>query len=207
MTPSSSRVAIRYLKRTPTDNVSDITFSVHVGEMFREIVAVSPRLGPVGHLVLEYVDLGDGSSWEEDQAARESDREFGTTGLAARADLASFRKQLKIPDLQVLGVRSSWIDQRFRGEAVGERLYLIGIALAAKHHRVVAPNHVYGGPRATSADARRVWKKLLPRLPHKGDLVWGGGLNLHQLVTSPLKPRRGHGFGGVREVPEYRDED
>lgn len=203
MTTSPHRVAVRYLQRTPTDNVADITFAVRVDANEVWATANHPRLGRVGHAKLEPVNLQDdldgGLGW--------GDERDGTEIGPTVKNLLTFRDNLRNPDLSVYGVANTWVDRRFHGEAVGQRLYLIAIAKAATLGGVVIPNWVYGGPTATTMDARRVWAKLVTTLPHLGWVVWGGRLSLPRLLTTPLRSRRPHGFGQSKPVGWIRDDD
>ena len=126
------------------------------------------------------------------------DGEFGSSIVQSRVDLEKWRNKLKNPQLQVWGVVNSWTDRRFRSEGLGVRLYLIALAVMARIPALIVPNRVFGGTLSTSKDADRVWVSLKRSLPHIGDLVWGGGLNLNHLLNTPLKPRRGRGFGPRR---------
>jgi hypothetical protein len=206
--PNPGRVAIRYLFRDSTDSVTNLSFSVQIeGD---EIVAkaISPRLGVVGHARLEALDLlQDEGDYFLPQENLKLDEETGSSWGTSGQDLKTLRQTLKRPDLGVYGMGNTWVDRRFRAEAVGERLYLIGIAAAAKENCAVVPNHVYGGSKATSLDARRVWSKLWQVLPHVGPVTWGGGLALPRLLREPLKPRRGHGFGRVKPTSESYEGD
>lgn len=192
----SHRVAVTWLNREPTDSVADITFRVKLGSD-TWIYASLPRLGNVGFLKLEDVDLEDPEYWEDNLEERQM----------VSNELQALNLKLHVPKLGVFGAANTWVDRRFRAEGVAERLYLIGIAWAARHDHVVCPNYVYGGSGATSGDAKRVWTKLFRQIPHEGDFVWGGGLNLENLLTQPLRPRRGHGFGQSKPNVPPREDD
>ena len=198
MIPSPIRVALNYLTREPTDTVSDIVFN----QVGMGITATLPRLSdPVGEMYLQRVDLdkrvSDGRLYSAPHDTLRWQKHLD--------DLKTLRLKLRLPDLGVIGVSDVSVDKRFRGEAVGERMYLIAAAYAASKNCVLAPNHVWEGANETSGDALRVWSKLVRLLPHEGTLVWGQGLNLPRLLSEPLRPRRGHGFGNSKPVPEPHD--
>lgn len=218
---SPARVAARYLQRDQTDSVADITFSLDVGTQ-TWVHSNHPRLGNVGFLKLEairdfhnvgeIVDLGPKDSWKpypDDMVEPPDvmDDLYGTRLVETYWSLKSFRQDLRRPDLDVWGVANTWVDRRFRAESVGERMYLIAAAAAARSGCVITPNDTYGGGSSTSGDAKRVWAKLKGILPSHGDLVWGGGLNLSLLLSQPLKPRRGRGFGRTRPMNLPDDQD
>lgn len=100
-------------------------------------------------------------------------------------DFVALRKGLskKPESVTVWGVHSSWVDRRFRGEALGQALYLhLMKYLAKKHTGVLVPNQSYesGG---TSDSANRVWTALkkYPGVKYVGSVFWGGGVGDIQL--------------------------
>ncbi len=174
---------------TSTDRLEDVTFHFKKDNYSDipgfAVIAKHPRLGTVGLVTAHLLDTDTPSD----------EYSFGGDLLPIPwEDSQRFKKR-------VFGVRSSWVDRRFRGEGMGQSLYLILLWELSKKDAGLVPNSSFGGDTATSPSALRVWKHLAHEgVAFTGAIAWGGRLD--RSVYHPLRNRRPRGFR--REKPKYK---
>lgn len=168
-------------------SADEITFEIKedtsLGEFAKQIwvKAMHPEMGSVGHVKLIQVNPEPMENANPD-LDKNSRKNF---------DRARLRFSLFNPT--VWSVDNSWIDRRWRGEGIGQVLYLHALKYVAENYKsVMVPNRSWAGETSTSLDAERVWSALARQgIPHVGDVFWGGSIQDSQLRVIP---RRGHGW-------------
>lgn len=170
-------------------SVEDIKININedtsLGENKKEIwvKGIHPNLGKVGHVKMIELDAS---------------YDFETTDLSLDEkyfdDFDNLRRKIaKDPNQVTLwGVENSWTDRRFRGEGLGQALYLHGLKYVAENYKgVVVANKAWGGEDATSNLAINVWNVLARKVKHIGIAFWGGNIQDSDLT---LRSRRKHGW-------------
>lgn len=172
-----------------TDTIEDVTFDgprLEAGSEYISITAQHPRLGAVGHVATLPIDSRDPKEFEFDD-----NPPWDLLRSDAYADFSALKKKLG-HDVGVYVVTSSHVDKRFRGEGLGQAMYLrIMKYLADEKRAVLVPNSAVEGEGATSGSAQRAWGAI-PKVPgavFSGVAFWGGGI-----TPPPIRSRRGHGF-------------
>jgi len=172
-----------------TDTIEDVTFDgprLETGGDYVSITARHPRLGAVGHIATLPINPSDPAEFEFDE-----NPPWDLLRPDAYADFSALREKLG-RDIGVYMVTSSHVDKRFRGEGLGQAMYLrIMKYLADEKGAALVPNSAVEGEGATSGSARRAWGAI-PKVPgavFAGVAFWGGGI-----TPPPVRSRRGHGF-------------
>lgn len=163
-------------------SIEEIEISVNedtsLGEDQKEIWvgATHPKLGSVGHVKIIKVDSSD------------LDEKY-------LEDFNSLKKQIS-NEATLWGVENTWTDRRFRGEGLGQVLYLHGLKYVAENYNgIVVANKAWGGEGSTSDLAMNVWNALARKVKHVGIAYWGGNIQNSDLK---LRSRRKHGWEEYR---------
>jgi len=198
-------------------SVEDVKINIiedtSLGEDKKEIWVrgIHPNLGNVGHVKI--IQLYAGTEVKQDtpkirrtdfyDALLDPKYNFQPSDLVDEKYFDDFdnlrRKISKDPNqITLWGIENSWTDRRFRGEGLGQALYLHGLKYVAENYKgIVVANKAWDGEPATSDLAMNVWNVLAKKVTHIGIAFWGGNIQDSDLT---LRSRRKHGWQDYKKI-------
>jgi hypothetical protein len=202
------------------DSVSDIVFrGPHeepysgMGGRYISVEIYHPRRGQIGYIAAQPFDtsgcydptdryLSEWGFWSNDTEGCLTPRHY--------KDFVAVRDKIGVKDLRGFNVTSAWVERCFRGQGVGQAMYLRLMKFAAQEQNAVlipefATSLFYdrgdtveeqkeieqGTKKWQVSDSGRAWNALkkAPGVISSGLIFWGGEVQIPK-----LQPKRGHGF-------------